>query len=440
MSEHLIVCGGPSSGRRVGKNVVHLSVDAPKGSPARVNLKFSDISKRMVETVPAVLADLSSERKLSVSPFVASRQRHLVSALRQRTRSNSLFHVPIVVNNGQEEALDTNQRARSFLFATLGLVIARLFRRNKILFFENGIVSVNLPVAGHVLGTRATRTTHPKVLADLQRLFSLLLNETVVVDNPHFWKTKADVVNTIAQHECADLIGESFSCTRVRGARADARHCGLCSQCIDRRLGVLAAGLAPHDPEDGYRVELFRGEREPGTDITMAESYVMHAMRLASMSETAFFSNFGQVFRVLRSLPGSVEENAQKLHALHRRHGQSVADVIDGELKRHATLAGALAIPENSLMMMIQSSTVRFPDTLDATENEPLASEQATNRGAGIPKAHGPDRPGAPVASITAHARTLALVGPRPSFPQNRRAGRVSPLGRRGLRSAAIAH
>ena len=56
------------------------------------------------------------------------------------------------------------------------------------------MVSVNLPVASHVLGTRATRTTHPRVLADLSRLFSAILDEPVTVENPYFWKTKSDLV------------------------------------------------------------------------------------------------------------------------------------------------------------------------------------------------------------------------------------------------------
>ncbi len=310
------------------------------------------------------------------SPMVMSKQSQLVMALREQTREFQLFRVPVSVTKGHEEAVEFTQRSRSFLFATLALVVARLFRRNTVQFYENGVVSLNLPVAGHVLGARATRTTHPKVLADFSRLFSLLLDEPVTVENPYLWKTKSDVAATIAGHGCADLIAETFSCARVREATRRGRHCGVCSQCIDRRFGILGAGLGEHEPAEAYVVDLFRGERKPGPDVVMAESYVLQALMLASMSEQTFLNSFGQVFRVLPYLPGSPEENAARLHELHRRHGQIVQAVIDRELAHHATVTTSLSLQETSLLMLIQSSAVRLP-TVDPAEAEPPASEQA---------------------------------------------------------------
>ena len=38
-------------------------------------------------------------------------------------------------------------------------------------FYENGVVSMNLPMSAQVVGTRATRTTHPRVLAGFEQLF-----------------------------------------------------------------------------------------------------------------------------------------------------------------------------------------------------------------------------------------------------------------------------
>ena len=287
------------------------------------------------------------------SSMIISKQSRLVAALRERTERFQLFHVPIGVNKGHEEAAEFTQRSRSFLFATLGLVVAHLFGRNTIQFCENGVVSVNLPVSSHVLGTCATRTTHPRVLAELGRLFSVVLAEPVTVDNPYFWKTKADLARSIADHDCADLIAETLSCTRVREATRRKRHCGACSQCIDRRFGILAADLGEYEPAKSYVVDLFRGERKPGPDVTMAKSYVLHALKLASMSEQTFLNSFGQIFRVLPYLPGSPEENAGRLHDLHRRHGELVETVINRELSHHATLTRSLSLPSTSLLMLI---------------------------------------------------------------------------------------
>jgi 7-cyano-7-deazaguanine synthase in queuosine biosynthesis len=311
------------------------------------------------------------------SPMIMAKQRNLVAALRERTKSKQLFHVPVSVNKGQDEAAEFAQRTRSFLFAALGLIVARLFRKNTVQFYENGVVSVNLPVSSHVLGTRATRTTHPKVLADFSRLFSLILGEPITVENPYFWKTKGDVVRVIAEQGCADLIADTFSCTCVREATRRKLQCGVCSQCLDRRFGILGAKLGEYEAADAYVVDLFRGERKPGLDVVMAESYVLHALKLATMSEQAFFSSFGQLFRIFPYLPGTHEENAAKLYDLHRRHGVMVQDVVRQELAHHATLLQSLSLPETSLLMLMQSASVRLSETLDPTETAPPASELA---------------------------------------------------------------
>ena len=60
--------------------------------------------------------------------------------------------------------IEKTQRTRSFLFASLAFVLARMFGKERFTFFENGVISFNLPIAGDVLGARATRTTHPRVI------------------------------------------------------------------------------------------------------------------------------------------------------------------------------------------------------------------------------------------------------------------------------------
>jgi hypothetical protein len=499
MSDRLVICGKLSANAARTKDVIALDVDAPQHAPNRVNLKIRDISTRMAQDVPPVLADLlelavyvycadqftsrggdtipelgrkwrrafrfqvpvrcpeiwsrsdvqdlligtlgflsdddyafefvrhpepgppglqhhldfagSADRGFvpddvilfsggldslvgavesligrgrraalvshQAASMLISKQSRLVAALRERTEPFQLFHVPIGVNKGHEEAAEFTQRSRSFLFATLGLVVAQLFGRNIVRFCENGVVSVNLPIASHVLGTRATRTTHPRVLTELGRLFSVVLAKPITVENPYFWKTKSELVRSLADHGCADLIVETLSCTRVREATRRKRHCRVCSQCLDRRFGILGAGLGEHEPANAYVVDLFRGERRPGPDVVMAESYVLHALKLASMSEQTFLNSFGQIFQVLPYLPGSPDESAARLHDLHRRHGQTVAAVIDRELAHHATLTKSLSLPESSLLMLIQSAAVRLSTTPDPAETEPPASEQA---------------------------------------------------------------
>ena len=59
------------------------------------------------------------------------------------------------------------------------------------------MTSLNLPVSPQVLGGRASRTTHPKVLDAFERLFRELFQPEFVVDNPFQWMTKADVLSEL---------------------------------------------------------------------------------------------------------------------------------------------------------------------------------------------------------------------------------------------------
>ena len=52
------------------------------------------------------------------------------------------------------------------------------------------------------------------------------------------------------------------------------KHCGLCSQCIDRRFAILAAGLGEHEPSQNYKRDFLLGDRRADDGLRMALSYV----------------------------------------------------------------------------------------------------------------------------------------------------------------------
>ena len=124
-------------------------------------------------------------------------------------------------------------------------------------------------------------------------------------------------------------------------------------------------------------LDLFSGAQEPGTALTMIESFVVRAQKLATMSEQAFISTYGQIFRVLPYLEGSADQNVRRIWDLHRRHGQEVVSVVDAELQSTASLDQSLARPPNSLLSMIVSPIAKQPDYADPVELEPTAAEQA---------------------------------------------------------------
>lgn len=103
------------------------------------------------------------------APKLHGRQRRLADQLADELEPDMPRPFPIQVWVNKEEARtrDYTQRARSFLFASLGAVVARLFERDRVRFYENGVISFNLPLSSQAVGGRATRTTHPRRLMAL---------------------------------------------------------------------------------------------------------------------------------------------------------------------------------------------------------------------------------------------------------------------------------
>ena len=286
-------------------------------------------------------------------PKVASVQRALVDDLRKKFGAKRVSHIPVWMNLIGGVNRESTHRTRSFLFTALAAVTARLFGLDRFSFFENGIVSLNLPPVAQVVGSRATRSTHPQALAGFRRLLSAVRGQPFEVDNPYTWLTKAQVVERIAANGCADLIRYSRSCTRVRDRTILNPHCGQCSQCIDRRFAVLAAGQADADPSDAYEVDLFTGARPAGPDREMALAYVRMASEINTIDELAFFERYGEVSRIIRHSSETPDVVAGRVLDLYRRHASGVCSVFDAATVSHRTALRERALPPDCLLSLV---------------------------------------------------------------------------------------
>ena len=79
-----------------------------------------------------------------------ARQRRLFTKLDQRF-PRRLLHVPVWINKAGNQHREATQRTRSFLFAALGTIVAESVGAQGVRFFENGVVSLNIPVADEAL-------------------------------------------------------------------------------------------------------------------------------------------------------------------------------------------------------------------------------------------------------------------------------------------------
>ena len=286
---------------------------------------------------------------------IAGAQKGLVDKLRSRFGANRVLHVPVWANLVGGLGKEPTHRTRSFLFAALGVVTARMFGRDSIRFFENGVVSLNLPPVAQVVGARATRTTHPQTLAGFQSLFSAVLGSDFGVDNPFTWMTKTEVIERIAANDCSYLIRDTRSCTRVHDMTRLHPHCGQCSQCIDRRFAVLAASQEHEDPAEAYKVDLFTDKRPAGPDREMALGYVRSATMVSGMEDTAFFARYGEASRVVRHFSEPADVVAERIFDLYRRHASAVCRVFDDAIASHAEALRQGCLPADSLLSLVVS-------------------------------------------------------------------------------------
>ena len=295
---------------------------------------------------------------------ITEAQNYLIGQLRHRFGADRVFHVPVRANLKDDLGKEPTHRTRSFLFASIGAVTAHLLDPQRIFFFENGVVSLNLPPVGQVVGARATRTTHPQALAGFRRVLSAVLGQYFDVINPYAWITKSEVIERIVQSSCGDLIKDTRSCTRVHAMTKLHPHCGQCSQCIDRRFAILTAGQDQADPEDAYKVDLLLGGREPGPDREMALAFIRSATKISQMTDVEFFSHYGETSRIVSHFDEPAETVARRIYELHRRHAAAVCRVFDASVDANKADIRNGSLPPDCLVSLVigqRSEVTSYP-------------------------------------------------------------------------------
>ena len=328
------------------------SKDWPFHHPDRV-IMFSGGLDSLAGAVETAAAGgkvvLVSHRPVST---IDARQNQLFKDL-QRLYPSQLIRVPVWINKAEKFGREPTQRTRSFLFSALGTLVAQSIQANGVRFYENGVVSLNLPIAQEALRARASRTTHPLALHLLSRLCSAILGADFAVDNPFLYKTKTDVVASIGVHQAASLIGGTCSCSRSMFQAKVRPHCGHCSQCIDRRFATLASGLQEHDSAKGYASDVFLGVREDVLERAIAIDYVRHSLELARKSESELAAAFNaELSRAVRHFERR-SDAARDIISMHKRHGEVVSRVLEQELRANAaTVIGGTLHPTSLLAMV----------------------------------------------------------------------------------------
>lgn len=302
------------------------------------------------------------------------RHRTLEQMLAEKAGDNVPHRISVRVHKAKELNHEYTQRSRSFLYVSIGATIARMLNLKSVRFYENGVISLNIPVCAQVVGGRATRTTHPRVMKGFQDLLSLVAGEPFTVENPYIWKTKADVVKVITDAGCHDLIKHSMTCTHTWEMTNQHTHCGGCSQCIDRRFAILAAKADQHDPVEHYKVDVFTQSRDKGEDKIMAAAYLERANQVKNLTDvTQFVSSYPDVGRVLKYLNySSAGQAAQRVFDLYKRHADEVTGALDELGRRYFTQIRERSLPGDCLLRTVyESASVNSVPAVISMEKQP---------------------------------------------------------------------
>jgi hypothetical protein len=307
------------------------------------------------------------------TPKLNNRHRKLEKMIADKAGENTPLHIGVRVNKNKELNYEYTQRSRSFLYVSIGATIASMLELKSVRFYENGVISLNLPVCAQVVGSKATRTTHPRVIQGFQKIISLVAGEPFTIENPYIWKTKADVVEVITKAGCQDMIAASTTCTHTWEMTKDRTHCGTCSQCIDRRFAMIAAKADQYDPVEAYKTDIFTQGRNKDEDKIMAAAYLERANQVCNQDDIAqFMARFSEVSRVFRYMdenPGSV---AQKVFDLYKRHAKEVCDAMKTMIARNITAILQRTLPGDCLLRtMYESGSVISVPAVELTIEQP---------------------------------------------------------------------
>ncbi|MDA1128803.1 MAG: 7-cyano-7-deazaguanine synthase [Chloroflexi bacterium] len=268
----------------------------------------------------------------------------------------SFPQISVAIHRTGADASDYSQRTRSFLFASLGAVIADRLNISDVCLADNGVVSLNLPINGQLIGARASRSTHPKFLRLFNQLIYEVFPDPPTVSNPLWNRTRTEALEVLRETNSVALAEETNSCSHGRYRTLMQPHCGVCSQCIDRRFATVAADMVDYDPPERYGVDIFRQALPSPKDRTMALSYVRFASEVELLDETGLFVKYPELYECVDPNDPQAETVAGNLATMIKRHAKSVMEVIEDQIVMAKANLARGALPADCLLPLVAGS------------------------------------------------------------------------------------
>jgi 7-cyano-7-deazaguanine synthase in queuosine biosynthesis len=317
--------GGHSTPRTSLFDEEQFRIDSPKDTRVMLFSGGLDSLAGVIDQLEKTTNRLCLVSHRSGQPDTVRTQDQLFRALHQQfpmRLQHYKFHCSLTNVRAHEET----QRTRGFLYAATAYSICEALSQRTFYIHENGITSLNFPRRQHLMNARATRTTHPKTITLLEKLFSLLSEKTIDIQTPFFWMTKGDVLKLLGDSQNKNLITSAVSCSKTFLDIGQATHCGGCSQCVDRRFAAYSSALDELDQSGIYALDAVQDTVTDGEVKTTLVDYIRQGCNFAGWNLDHFNDQMlNELAQVVDHVGADTQEEAvEKIWKLCRRHGEQV--------------------------------------------------------------------------------------------------------------------
>lgn len=158
------------------------------------------------------------------------------------------LHASLPVRFKKNDHPEASSRTRTFLFFAVTALAARMLRATNILVSENGQGALGPSLVPS--GTEHPYVgTHPAFTKRFAQFITTLWDDqTLQFEHPYIWHTKAELLSALKEKGLSQGWDSTVSCPcdlkRHKGSSVPL-HCGMCSNCLLRRMSAFNAGLSP---------------------------------------------------------------------------------------------------------------------------------------------------------------------------------------------------
>ncbi|OGU79389.1 MAG: hypothetical protein A2499_01300 [Stygiobacter sp. RIFOXYC12_FULL_38_8] len=305
-------------------------IDKPNNLKVALYSGGLDSLAGIIESLETTDAEVCMVSHQSGQPGVINTQQNLYEVL-ANIYPNRCKHYKFHCGFSHTKSIDETQRTRSFLYTATAFAIANTYEQDCIYVYENGITSINFADTQDLMNARASRTTHPKTIGLLEKLFTKIAEKPFKIQHPYLFKTKTEVVDILKKYNREFTLDVAVSCSSTRNHPSGFSHCGICSQCIDRRFAVYAAEVEKFDEGGLYHTDFVKNGIDEIPHIKALTDYIRLAQEFKDIDIDGFYLNRArEIVDVEEYIEGADDqERLMKIYELTQKHSKNIEHALN---------------------------------------------------------------------------------------------------------------